>query len=59
MSGTRMAAPYVAAAAAMVREEHGFWDAGDIRVRHHGGELSSLHGKIDSGERLNVNKAFG
>jgi subtilisin family serine protease len=61
MSGTSMAAPYVAAAAAMLREAHGSWDAGDIssRLRSKGDELSALRGKTTSGRRLNVNRALG
>jgi thermitase len=61
LSGTSMAAPYVAAAAAMLREHNGSWDAGDIssRLRHDGDALSSLRGKIAGGERLNVNRALG
>ena len=61
LSGTSMAAPYVAAAAAMLREYKSSWDAGDIsyRLRQKGDELSSLKGKTVFGERLNVNRALG
>ena len=61
LSGTSMAAPYVAAAAAMLREHKSSWDTGDIscRLRNKGDELSSLRGKTASGERLNVNRALG
>jgi subtilisin family serine protease len=45
MSGTSMAAPYVAAAAAMLREK--------------GNGLKSLSGKTASGRRLNVNVSLG
>ena len=61
MSGTSMAAPYVAAAAAQLREFKSSWDAGDIsfRLRQKGDELSSLRGKTAFGERLNVYRALG
>ena len=61
LSGTSMAAPYVAAAAAMLFEYHGSWDAGDVsyRLRQKGDELSALRGKTAFGERLNVNRALG
>jgi thermitase len=61
MSGTSMAAPYVAAAAAMLREAHGSWDSAEIasRLRTKGDELSALRGKTASGRRLNVNRALG
>ena len=61
LSGTSMAAPYVAAAAAMLRQHNGSWDAGDLssRLRNKGDELSALRGKTKSGRRLNVNRALG
>jgi subtilisin family serine protease len=61
MSGTSMAAPYVAAAAAMLREAHGSWDSAKIssRLRSKGDELSALRGKTASGRRLNVDRALG
>ena len=61
LSGTSMAAPYVAAAAAMLHEYKSSWDTGDIssRLRQKGDELSSLRGKTAFGERLNVNRALG
>ena len=61
MSGTSMAAPYVAAAAAMLRKQHSSWDIGDIssRLRTRGDKLKSLKGKTAHGERLNVNTALG
>ena len=61
MSGTSMAAPYVAAAAAMLRKQHSSWDIGKIssRLRKHGNALKSLKGKTASGERLNINGALG
>ena len=61
MSGTSMAAPYVAAAAAKLLEFKSSWDIGDIsfRLRQKGDELSSLRGKTVFGERLNVNRALG
>jgi thermitase len=61
MSGTSMATPYVAAAAAMLREHNGSWDAGDLssRLRQKGDELSALRGKTTSARRLNVNRALG
>ena len=61
MSGTSMAAPYVAAAAAMLRKEHSSWSVGDIssRLRKHGDPLKALKGKTTSGERLNINSALG
>ena len=51
LSGTSMAAPYVAAAAAMLREHKSSWDAGDIsyRLRQKGDVLSSLKGKTAFG----------
>ena len=61
MSGTSMAAPYVAAAAAMLRKEHSSWSLGDIsaRLRNKGNALKSLKGKTVSGKRLNINSALG
>ncbi len=61
MSGTSMAAPYVAAAAAMLRKQHSSWDVGDIssRLRTRGDKLKSLNGTTAGGERLNVNSALG
>ena len=61
MSGTSMAAPYVAAAAAMLRKEHSSWSLGDIssRLRTKGNTLKSLKGKTASGKRLNVDSALG
>ena len=60
LSGTSMAAPYVAAAAAMLHEYKSSWDIGEIsrRLRQKGDELSSLKGKTAFGERLNVNRAL-
>ena len=47
MSGTSMATPYVAAAAAMLRKHHSSWDVGDIssRLRQSGDALKALKGK--------------
>ena len=61
MSATSMAAPYVAAAAAMLRKAHSSWSVGDIssRLRKKGNTLKSLKGKTVSGKRLNVNSALG
>ena len=61
MSGTSMAAPYVAAAAAMLRKHHSSWDLGDIsaRLRKSGDALKTLKSKTISGRRLNINKALG
>ena len=61
MSGTSMATPYVAAAAAMLRKHHSSWDIGDIssRLRKHGDPLKALKGKTTSGERLNISSALG
>ena len=61
MSGTSMATPYVAAAAAMLRTEHSSWDIGDIssRLRKQGDKLKALKGKTASGKRLNINRALG
>ena len=61
MSGTSMATPYVAAAAAMLRKEHSSWSVGDIssRLRKKGNALKSLKGKTASGKRLNINSALG
>ena len=61
MSGTSMATPYVAAAAAMLRKEHSNWSVGDIssRLRKKGNALKSLKGKTKSGKRLNINSALG
>ena len=61
MSGTSMAAPYVAAAAAMLRKEHSSWSLGDIssRLRNKGNAVKSLKGKTASGKRLNINSALG
>ena len=61
MSGTSMAAPYVAAAAAMLRKQHSSWDIGEIssRLRKKGNALKALKGKTVSGKRLNVNNALG
>ena len=60
MSGTSMATPYVAAAAAMLRKEHSSWDIGDItsRLRKQGDKLKALKGKTASGKRLNINRAL-
>ena len=60
MSGTSMATPYVAAAAAMLRKEHSSWDIGDItsRLRKQGDKLNALKGKTASGKRLNINRAL-
>jgi thermitase len=61
MSGTSMATPYVAAAAAMLRKQHSSWDIGDIssRLRKTGDALNALKGKTKSGKRLNINRALG
>ena len=61
MSGTSMAAPYVAAAAAMLRKHHSSWDFGDVssRLRKSGDALKALKGKTKSGKRLNINSALG
>jgi thermitase len=61
MSGTSMAAPYVAAAAAMLRKEHSSWSIGEIssRLRKKGNALKALKGKTASGKRLNINSALG
>ena len=61
MSGTSMAAPYVAAAAAMLRKQHSSWSVGDIssRLRKKGDKLKALKGKTVSGRRLNINSALG
>jgi subtilisin family serine protease len=61
MSGTSMATPYVAAAAAMLRKHNSSWDIGDIssRLRQKGDKLKSLKGKTASGRRLNINSALG
>ena len=61
MSGTSMATPYVAAAAAMLRKQHSSWDSGDIsaRLRKTGDALKALKGKTVSGKRLNINEALG
>jgi subtilisin family serine protease len=61
MSGTSMATPYVAAAAAMLGKEHSSWSVGDIssRLRKKGDTLKSLKGKTASGRRLNINSALG
>ena len=61
MSGTSMAAPYVAAAAAMLRKQHDSWSIGDIssRLRKTGDKLKALKGKTASGKRLNINTAVG
>jgi subtilisin family serine protease len=50
LAGTSMAAPYVAAAAAMLFEHHSSWDVGDIsyRLRQKGDELSALHRRSPS-----------
>ena len=61
MSGTSMAAPYVAAAAAMLRKEHSSWSIGDVssRLRKTGDKLKALKGKTASGKRLNIDSALG
>ena len=61
MSGTSMAAPYVAAAAAMLRKEHSSWGIGDVssRLRKTGDKLKALKGKTASGKRLNIDSALG
>ena len=49
MSGTSMATPYVAAAAAMLRKHNSSWDFADISSRlRNRGELKSLNGKTAS-----------
>ena len=60
LSGTSMAAPYVAAAAAMLHEYKSSWDIAELgrRLRQKGDELSSLKGKTAYGERLNINRAL-
>ena len=61
MSGTSMAAPYVAAAAAMLFKQHSSWSAGDVssRLRKKGDALKALKGKTTSGRRLNIASALG
>ena len=61
LSGTSMAAPYVAAAAAMLRKQHSSWNIGEIssRLRDKGDKLNALKGKTASGRRLNVDSALG
>ena len=61
MSGTSMATPYVAAAAAMLLKQHSSWDFGDVsaRLRKTGDALKALKGKTVSGKRLNIDKALG
>ena len=61
MSGTSMAAPYVAAAAAMLRKQHSSWSLDDIsaRLRKKGNALKPLNGKTASGMRLNISSALG
>ena len=61
MSETSMAAPYVAAAAAMLRKQNSSWDFADIssRLRKKGNKLKGLQGKTVSGRRLNINSALG
>ncbi len=61
MSGTSMATPYVAAAAAMLRKHNSGWTIGDIssRLRKKGDSLKALKGKTASGRRLNIDRALG
>jgi subtilisin family serine protease len=61
MSGTSMAAPYVAAAAAMLRKVHSSWSSSQItsRLRDTGDKLKALNGKTASGRRLNIESALG